>query len=263
VKLNALDFWNLVIDRQFVYQGMINGSFPAVTFSKEKKKIVTLNEKEIQLRLHKILNELSLRGCLGILIACLQDSDLNVIRKDVEVIENMMAHFIKYNFMEEYKKLKQKEGEGSSSFRPVVDSNYSEVKSMFETVANAETQVRNAADFMKTTEVTVSDKDGKICSDSILESIKNSDDITLLSNTYKENLNLNQEPCNMGKIEENLFKKFAAVSPNEFLNFIEKTNLKDLLNVQSDWLHHSETFSTLLDDILQSFENNEIDLDCY
>jgi BRCA1-associated ATM activator 1 len=261
VKVNALDFWNLVIIRQFEYQGMINGSFPLQTFSKEKKKIVTLNEKEIQLRLHKVLNELSLRGCLGILIACLQDSDLEVIRKVVTVVENMMAHFLKYNFFEEYKRMKQKEGE-TSSFRPVVDSNYSEVKSMFESVANVETQVRNAADFNKTTVVTVSQENGEICSDLILDSIRNSDDITLLSNTYKENLSLNQEPCNTGKIDENLFKKFATVSPNNFLDFVNNTNLKEVLNERSEWLHHTETFSTLLDDVLQSF-GQSVDLDCY
>lgn len=45
VKINALDFWSRVICRQLSHQGMIDGTFPAVTFSKEHKKIITLNEK--------------------------------------------------------------------------------------------------------------------------------------------------------------------------------------------------------------------------
>ena len=73
VKVNALEFWRSVICRQFVYHGMIDGTFPAVTFSREHKKIITLTEKEIHLRLKKALNELSLRGCLGILISCFQE----------------------------------------------------------------------------------------------------------------------------------------------------------------------------------------------
>jgi len=42
VKLNALNFWRREFYRQFSNQGMIDGSFPTVTFSKEQKKIVTL-----------------------------------------------------------------------------------------------------------------------------------------------------------------------------------------------------------------------------
>ena len=45
VKVNSLDFWRNVICRQFCHQGMIDGTFPAVTFSKEHKKIITLTDK--------------------------------------------------------------------------------------------------------------------------------------------------------------------------------------------------------------------------
>lgn len=45
VKVHALDFWSTVICRQATHQGMIDGVFPAVTFSKEHKKIITLTDK--------------------------------------------------------------------------------------------------------------------------------------------------------------------------------------------------------------------------
>lgn len=47
VKLNALNFWQMVIAQQLKHQGMIDDTFPTVTFSKEHKKIVTLTDKEV------------------------------------------------------------------------------------------------------------------------------------------------------------------------------------------------------------------------
>lgn len=45
VKVNALSFWSTVICRQLSHQGMIDGTFPTVTFSKEHRKIITLTDK--------------------------------------------------------------------------------------------------------------------------------------------------------------------------------------------------------------------------
>lgn len=67
VQINALSFWAKVIERHMSNQGMIDGAFPQVTFSKENRKIVTLTENEIRLRLKKVLNELSDLGCLQVL----------------------------------------------------------------------------------------------------------------------------------------------------------------------------------------------------
>ena len=261
VRVNALEFWCLVIQRQFVHQGMIDGTFPAVTFSKEHKKIITLNDKEIQLRLRKVLNELSVRGCLGILMACLQDSDLEVINKVVQVIEKMVKNLNKYNFIEEYNRKTVKTG---STKKPVIDSNYAEFQSM-DSAKNVE--VRNTADVRKTTDVCMSPENGEIhtCTaiEVIIDQILQTDDITLLTDTYKENLSMNNcGPCNIGEIDEDLFKKFATVSSDDFLEFLISTDLQQLVRNKSEWLQHSETFSSLLDDVLRSFGQN-VDLDCY
>lgn len=40
VKLEALEFWRVIIDESLRQQGMLDGSFPEITFSKEKQKIV-------------------------------------------------------------------------------------------------------------------------------------------------------------------------------------------------------------------------------
>lgn len=265
VKVNALNFWRTVICRQFTHQGMIDGTFPAVTFSKEHKKIITLTDKEIQLRLHKVLNELSLRGCLGILIACLQDSDLEVIKKVAAIVDKVMGYLNKYNYVEEYKKTKNGTlPTNSGLIKPVIDSNYSE---FLNNLAGAkEPIVRNNADYRKTTEVTIekSCENGEcnLVDELVIDSIVKMDDVTLLSNTYKANLQVRCDNVKMGQIEENLFKKFAAVSPDDFLNFVSKTNIEDLIQERSEWLQHSENFATLLDDVLRSF-GQSMDLDCY
>lgn len=54
VKVKALCFWDKSICNRLQDQGMIDGSFPSVTFSKENRKIVTLTENEIKNRLNKV-----------------------------------------------------------------------------------------------------------------------------------------------------------------------------------------------------------------
>jgi BRCA1-associated ATM activator 1 len=261
VKVNALNFWSTVICRQFVHQGMIDGTFPSVTFSKEHKKIITLNDREIQLRLRKVLNELSLRGCLGILITCLKDSDLEVIKKTVTVVNKLLGYLNKYKFIEEYNK--SEKGTSQNGMKPVMDSNYSEFfNSNLAGVLNP--AVRNNADFSKTTEVTISPETFDCCPDDmIIDSIVQEQDLVLLSNKYRQNCSVTCENMEeLSYIDENLFKKYATVSADEFLNYITNTDLEMLVQKKSEWLHHSENFSTLLDDILRSFGQN-VDLDCY
>lgn len=66
VKVNALEFWKHFIKSHLTDQGMLDGSFPNVTFSKEHRKIVTLNDTEIKRRLNKALDELARQSCLGV-----------------------------------------------------------------------------------------------------------------------------------------------------------------------------------------------------
>lgn len=54
VKVKALNFWQKVLERHLMDQGVIDGTFPKITFSKEHRKIVTLNEIEIKRRLVKV-----------------------------------------------------------------------------------------------------------------------------------------------------------------------------------------------------------------
>lgn len=213
----------------------------------------------------KVLNELSLRGCLGILIACLQDSDLEVVKKAIFVVDKMLTRLNKYNFVEVYNKGKKTAAVNiGPSKLPVLDSNYSEFDRNL--TGAADPVVRNNADnIMKRTEISVSisNENGETCPDEmIIESIVKADDLTLLANTCKSNLNLKCDEVKLGQIDEHLFKKYATVSPDEFISFVTKNDLKCLVDSKSEWLQLSEDFSSLLDDVLRSFGNN-MDLDCY
>lgn len=100
VKIKALEFWDKVIWEHLKDQGMIDGSFPEVTFSKECKKIIVLNENEIKKRLTNFLNELNKIGCLEVLTKAIQDdSDFEVIEKSVEVIKNIVILLKKYKMV--------------------------------------------------------------------------------------------------------------------------------------------------------------------
>lgn len=66
VKVNALEYWRHLIASHFTDQGMLDGSFPNVTFSKEHRKIVQLNETEIKRRINKALDDLAKQNCLGV-----------------------------------------------------------------------------------------------------------------------------------------------------------------------------------------------------
>jgi hypothetical protein len=67
VKINALKFWSHFIKSHLTDQGMLDGHFPTVTFSKEHKKIMSLDENEIKQRLTKALDELARQRCLGVM----------------------------------------------------------------------------------------------------------------------------------------------------------------------------------------------------
>ncbi|KAL1488961.1 hypothetical protein ABEB36_014744 [Hypothenemus hampei] len=98
VKCNALDFWIHTINIHLSNQGMIDNTFPEITFSKEHRKIVTLNEVEVRKRLIKVLNQLSQIGCLYVLkCACLDECDMEVSKKSSSATKMLVDLLKNYN----------------------------------------------------------------------------------------------------------------------------------------------------------------------
>lgn len=68
VKISALDFWDAIQEKTFISVGMVDGKFPEVIFSKEKKKIVQITPTEVSLRVNSAMRHLSSNGCLYVSI---------------------------------------------------------------------------------------------------------------------------------------------------------------------------------------------------
>lgn len=261
VKTSAIKFWRSVIRTQFEHQGWIDGSFPTVTFSKDQKKIITLNEREILLRIRKILDELQLRGCLGVLLECLNDDcDFEVVKESVTVIKKVIENLGMYNYVNQKEKL-EKHVVGPEKM-PMIDSNYSEVKRT--SLSSIESpQVRNNADIFGT----ASNEEMEKSSDQIIEAIVNSKDVNLLASAYENQMKVdeNSETASEDEvtIDKDYYKKFH-VSIDVFLSKIYSSNLDELISQKNEWMSQTESFNSLLDDILASFnESNCNGADCY
>lgn len=96
-RKNALQFWRNVIRRWLTLEGMIDGEFPEVTFSKEFRKIVILNDQEVKKRLIKVMYILSENGCLSALHTSLQDCDIEVNKAVKGIAVNLYDLLQKYN----------------------------------------------------------------------------------------------------------------------------------------------------------------------
>lgn len=99
VKVNALQFWDTTIRQQLTCQGMVDGRFPDVTFSGSPKRITTLDRREIQTRLKKVLDELARIRCLAILLGSLNDPDLQVARKTAEILNMVFGHLEEHELL--------------------------------------------------------------------------------------------------------------------------------------------------------------------
>lgn len=235
VKVQALRFWTSVIKRHFTNQGMIDGTFPQVTFSKEKKKIVTLTDKEIVLRIDKILNELSSCGCLAVLVHCLNDQcDIEVVKATVALTKKLFNCFNKYDYI-------------------------SKVPSISETApltspANDETIV---LDSLESPAFTVDLK----TIESVIDSITSTDDINLLAFNYQ---NQNNGQASVGRtVDVDYYKEFAKVTPSEFINKVKTIDIDKLVSIKDDWVKETESFSSLLDDMLSGVSGFQANADCY
>lgn len=241
VKTSVLAFWKIVITRQFHENGVIDGGFPAVIFSKQHKKIVTLTQKEILNRLDKILNELSALGCLGVLLECLNDEcDLEVVRIAVGIIKEIMAFLNKYNYLEE--------------------------NTLTDTIPSVNGSPSTATNIVEseTGESIASPCALSMDSDSVIESIISANDINLLATAYENQLNFEADNVPVALIDDQYFKRFGKVTAIDFIRRVYSVNLDSLHEKRSDWIAKNDSFSSLLDDIAFSLKiDNLSSADCY
>lgn len=97
VKIAVMNFWMKVVDVILKKQGMMDGTFPEVTFSKELKRIITFNKQKIKSCLSKALIELSDTGCLATYVYVLKHETDDEVYKVAETHLNRLINLlIKY-----------------------------------------------------------------------------------------------------------------------------------------------------------------------
>ncbi|XP_050345857.1 uncharacterized protein LOC126770497 [Nymphalis io] len=240
VQLTALKFWKIVIQSLLNDQGMLDGTFPPVTFSRETRKIVTLNQGEIQKRLTRILEELASIGCLTVLVKLLHDET------EVEIMDAALAI--------------------STELLDILDR-YKVPQSL----TPSENEPKNVNDLLnkiKLDNINVENCVGEQSEDlekaeNVIESILKADDINLLANIYERHMSL--KPNEPHPISVNRTKFLSFASPYLFVSFIRSEDFKKVIEQKHNWKNGIKSLSSLLDDFLGIYEiNDEINaLDCY
>lgn len=238
VQLTALKFWKIVIQSFLNDQGMLDGTFPPVTFSRETRKIVTLNDREIQRRLTKILEELSSIGCLTVLVKLLhEETEVDIMDVALAISMELLDILEKYKVPEN---LKPNENEPKT-----VDDLSRQIR--LDNFVNVNGDMEEAENLAK--------------SDNVIESILNADDINLLANIYERHMSLDCDDVETKK--QNKLLKFA--SPYLFVTFLKSKDFKQVIEQKKNWKDGIKSLSSLLDDVLGIYEvNDEVNaLDCY
>lgn len=245
VKVNALCFWRMEFNRQLNNQGMIDGSFPTVTFSKEHKKIVTLTRREVRLRVAKVLAEVQQYGYYGIILKCLQEEySKEVLSLIVTGIKAMNDKLNEYDFeiiLNDIEALTQP-----------INSPNSNPSSTIEEPMSVEPEVVEA-------ELNVNAEQ----TDDIIESILNAQDVQLLESAFRNQMHIDNEDTSKRHIDEFYYKQFA-VSVREWKQEISKFDLDKLVKQQEEWFDCNDNLVCLLDDILNAIKRDDNMIsDCY
>lgn len=238
VQINALKFWRMVFQSLLTDQGMLDGTFPPVTFSRETRKIVTLNEMEIQRRIMKSLEELSSLGLFTILIKLLQDDSEVEVVETALCLSNCMIELLNKYKVPDILRPRRGEEESADSliFEIKEDEDYIMVEDMLSEMPS---------------------------SDNVIDGIVKADDLNLLATMYESHLTLQHT-----KIQEPMRPKLKLMkyaSPYLFVKFLKSKDFKAALDEKRKWNEGIRSLYSLLEDVLGIYEvSDEINsLDCY
>lgn len=254
VKVKALDFWHSVIRDQLTYQGVIDGSFPSVTFSKEKKKIVTLTEKEITLRLTRMLDDLSASGCLTVLMACMRDEDdLMVVKACVNVIKFLRDFLDKYTYWQQMQQSTQYQQLTSAADAAALARRHNTARLVIDTQMEDEGEPIDVEKELAR-------------ADEIIQNIVSAQDINLLTIAYENQMSVDNDDDddNDDEDQDDEGTPSIYVTAHQFLREIMSIHLDELVKSRTDWIAHTDSFASLLNDMMYSLQvipANEAD--CY
>ncbi|XP_017884705.1 uncharacterized protein LOC108627770 [Ceratina calcarata] len=242
VKQNALEYWKHFIESHLADQGVLDDHFPKVTFSKEHRKIVSLNETEIKRRLNKALDELAKQNCLGVLLVTLKDdSDFAVCKMSARLINKLKTFLLKYKLNE-----------------PLPVSPLPKDSATFDTsyVKYEPTLSNNVESCSYTNEKTTND------SSNVIEEIVDANDANLLASIYKNSMTMDSEP---EKSEQKTFRYISCVTRESFLQTIFNSDIYAYIEEKNRWLtSYTTSFESVVEDILTMYTKNDVNtMDCY
>ncbi|XP_076240863.1 integrator complex assembly factor Brat1 [Calliopsis andreniformis] len=238
VKISALEYWKQFIKSHLSDQGVLDGHFPKVTFSKEHRKIVSLNETEIKRRLNKALDELAKQNCLGVLLVTLEDdSDFEVCRTSATIINTLKGFLLKYKLNEPFPQLPLPKDSAT------IDVSYIKRESV-NSVENSDA------------------KDLFSNSSNVIDEIVDVNDTNLLVSIYKHSMKMDE---GTQKAEEKTFQFISCVTRQTFLQTIFNSDIHAYIEEKSRWLTtYTTSFESTLDDILTLHQQGDVNsMDCY
>ncbi|XP_063705871.1 uncharacterized protein LOC134834965 [Culicoides brevitarsis] len=228
VKTQAINFWSAYLEELFHNQGALDGKFPKETFSREHKKIVQLTPDQIKRRLTKIIDAFSAKGGFGVLLAVLYDeSDIEVVKACVTMIQNFMSRLWQYNYVTKSPE-KITEISINGHYRPPVSDE--DINLLAKAYAK-----------LRTSETT----NGSCTIDEM-----NEDDEAMMNG-------------NSVKIDAKYYKIFTTISGDEFIDIISRVNLEGIINGKTEWLQSTQGLDSVLDDVILSFTAEKYEMECY
>nr|XP_034180713.1 uncharacterized protein LOC117604576 [Osmia lignaria]XP_034180714.1 uncharacterized protein LOC117604576 [Osmia lignaria] len=238
VKINALDFWIEFIKSHLSDQGVLDGQFPNVTFSKEHRKIVSLNEIEIKRRLNKALDELARQNCLGVLLITLEDeSDFEVCKRSATIINKLKDFLLKYKLNEPLPESPLPQNIAT------IDNSYVKYEPP-DNVTNSISKQMNSN------------------STSVIEEIVDANDTNLLASICKKSMKMDEET---EKMDEKTFRSISCVTRQVFLQRIFNSDIDAYIEDRNRWLAtYTTSFESIIDDILTVYKKGDVNsMDCY
>lgn len=231
VQLAALQFWRHAIKFQFSNRGMIDGKFPSVTFSREKRKIIMLNDREIEKIVISIMNDLSAIGCLTVLYKCLNEEwNIDVMELAYSVIKDLVQilDYYRIEFVPSETKCED------------IDANY---ESFMECANDVEMNLCSP----------LHNTDNR---NEVIENIINTSDAEIVLELY----NMSNEVKEKNLMEcDNLFTKpVEFIDPYKFIQSFKAADHLAIIDSKKRWHSGPRNLDTLLDDLLTLGEDNKV-----
>lgn len=229
VQLAALQFWKHVIKFQFSNRGMIDGKFPSVTFSKEKRKIIMLNDREIEQILISIMNDLSEIGCLTVLHKCLiEEWNIDVMELAYSVINDLIQILDCYKI----------------AFVPG-KPRHADLDSNYESFTGADDIEMDLCSSLHDTDKRYE----------VIEKIVNTNDVDLVLELHNMS---NEAKTNLMECDNGLAKSVERFDPYKFIENFKAADYLTIIDNKKKWLSGLTNLDTLLDDILTLGEDNKL-----